>query len=340
MAIKPVSDYSLKNLNTFGLDIKASHYAAFRDESELRALLEWNRSSKLPLLILGGGSNILFRSDFDGLVLKNEISGTKIIYSDDDYALVKVGAGVIWNDFVRWAIDENLGGVENLSLIPGTVGAAPIQNIGAYGVELKDVFVELEGVYVADNSLMKLGANECEFNYRDSVFKRSLKGKLVITYVTFRLHKKHTLNIRYGAIAQQLQYLGITNPGIADVGNAVSAIRRSKLPDPAVIGNAGSFFKNPEVSEEKYHTIRNAFPDIVAYPSGVDKYKIAAGWLIEQCGWKGKVVGNTGSHKDQALVLVNYGAATGNEIIDLSENIRRSVFERFGVEIEPEVNII
>lgn len=334
------SDYPLKALNTFGMDVVARKFATFDSPDSLLALLEHTRTEQLPLLILGGGSNILFTRNFEGVVLKSEIEGIEVVDDNGSEVLVKVGSGVVWHRLVEWCIDHGLGGIENLSLIPGTTGAAPIQNIGAYGVELKDVFHSLDCIHIENGSHTVFQSADCMFGYRDSIFKRSLKGKVVITSVTLRLNRSRQVNVSYGAITQELQKMGVQAPGIRDVSQAVCAIRRSKLPDPAVIGNAGSFFKNPEVSEATYEELKKHHPALVAYPFGAHTYKLAAGWLIEQCGWKGKVVGHTGSHKDQALVLVNYGGANGEEVVRLSEDIRASVRSRFGVEIEPEVNII
>ncbi|MFN5325505.1 MAG: UDP-N-acetylmuramate dehydrogenase [Bacteroidota bacterium] len=340
MAAPFLKDYPLKNLNTFGMDVRASLFAPFTDVDTLVGLLEFCQQIHAKPLILGGGSNMLFTRDYDGVVLKDEIGGIEIVEDQGDEVLVKAGAGVVWHQLVMWCIDQGLGGIENLSLIPGTTGAAPIQNIGAYGVELKDVFHSLESRMIADGTSRIFDARSCSFGYRDSIFKREMKGTAVITSVTLRLSRKHQLNVSYGAITQELQKMGITNPDIRNVSDAVCNIRRSKLPDPAMIGNAGSFFKNPEVSSATHDTLKKEFPNMVSYPFGSQTFKLAAGWLIEQCGWKGKVVGKTGSHKDQALVLVNYGGATGVEVVRLSEDIRASVREKFGVEIEPEVNII
>ncbi len=330
---------SLKSFNTFGIDVKAEVFAGFESEDELVYLLDSNQG-ELPVLILGGGSNVLFTKDYNGLVLKNNIPGVRLIDEDDDHFIVEAGSGVVWHDFVLWCISNGYQGVENLSLIPGCVGAAPIQNIGAYGVELKNTFKSLRAVDKATGNVVSFNRDACNFGYRDSIFKRSMKNKLVITSVQFSLNKKYDLNLSYGAIEQELKNMGVGVPGIRDVSEAVCNIRRSKLPDPRQIGNAGSFFKNPEVESVRFESIKNDFPGIVAYPTHTGSYKLAAGWLIEQCGWKGKRVGNTGSHKDQALVLVNYGNATGNEILDLAMNIQSSVKEKFGIIIEPEVNII
>lgn len=340
MAAEFKSAISLKPMNTFGMDVHAARFAVFVNETQLQQQLEALQNNTDPILILGGGSNILFTRDYPGVVLKDEIGGISIVDDGGDDVLVKAGAGVVWHALVDWCIENNLGGIENLSLIPGTCGAAPIQNIGAYGVELKDVFHSLECVQIKDGSKSEIFAEQCAFGYRDSVFKRSMKGKMVITSITLKLSRKHRLNVSYGAITQELQRMGISNPDIRNVSDAVCNIRRSKLPDPAILGNAGSFFKNPEVPANMHDALKKEFPNMVSYPFGASTFKLAAGWLIEQCGWKGKVVGKTGSHKDQALVLVNYGGATGEEVVQLSDEIRASVRAKFGVEIEPEVNII
>ncbi|MGR6088679.1 MAG: UDP-N-acetylmuramate dehydrogenase [Arcticibacter sp.] len=340
MAAEFKSAISLKPMNTFGMDVHATRFAVFSNENQLQQQLESLHGNTEPILILGGGSNILFTRDYPGVVLKDEIGGISIVDDSGDEVLVQVGAGVVWHHLVEWAITHGLGGIENLSLIPGTTGAAPIQNIGAYGVELKDVFHSLDCISKTDGLKHTFNMEQCAFGYRDSVFKRELKGQMVITSVTLRLSRKPEIKVSYGAITQELQRMGVATPGIADVSNAVCNIRRSKLPDPSVLGNAGSFFKNPEVSATIHDALKKEFPNIVSYPFGAGTFKLAAGWLIEQCGWKGKVVGHTGSHKDQALVLVNYGGATGEEVVHLSDEIRASVRGKFGVEIEPEVNII
>ncbi|MFZ9942228.1 MAG: UDP-N-acetylmuramate dehydrogenase [Bacteroidia bacterium] len=334
------SNYPLKSLNTFGMDVRARQFAVFNNEQELVDLLGGVQNDPNEVLVLGGGSNILFTQDFNGVVLKDEIGGMAVVEDGGDEVLVQVGAGVVWHHLVEWAISQGLGGIENLSLIPGTTGAAPIQNIGAYGVELKDVFHSLDCISKADGRKHTFNLQQCAFGYRDSVFKREWKGKMVITSVTLRLSRKPEIKVSYGAITNELQRMGVTAPGIADVSKAVCNIRRSKLPDPAVLGNAGSFFKNPEVLADQHEQLKRDFPDMVSYPFGVNTFKLAAGWLIEQCGWKGRIVGHVGSHKDQALVLVNYGGASGSEVVQLSDEIRASVKARFGVAIEPEVNII
>jgi UDP-N-acetylmuramate dehydrogenase len=291
-------------------------------------------------MILGGGSNVLFKNDFDGLIIHNTIGGIDILREDENEALVRSGAGVVWHDFVKFTIANKFPGIENLSLIPGCVGAAPIQNIGAYGVEIKKTFHELTVVSIEDGSVRTIRAAECRFGYRDSIFKHEAKNKFVITDVTFRFDKQATLNTTYGAINDQLKVMSVEHPTIRDVSEAVIAIRRSKLPDPNEIGNAGSFFKNPEIPTGQFDELKNKYSDIVGYPASPGHTKVAAGWLIEKAGWKGKRIGNVGMHAKQALVLVNYGNATGEELVTHALNVQRSVKEIFGVEVEMEVNII
>lgn len=333
---------SLKSFNTFGMDVSARYLCRLDTEDILQDVLGFSASNELPLLILGGGSNILFTGDYPGVVIRNELMGISIEEEDENELVVKAGGGVVWHDLVAWSVDRGLGGIENLSLIPGCCGAAPIQNIGAYGVEQKDVFESLTLVNLIDGTSKKMSSDDCRFGYRDSIFKQELKDKVMITSVSFRLNKKPELNTSYGAIEQELVNMGVSASaaGVADVSRAVINIRRSKLPDPAELGNAGSFFKNPVISEVQFNDLLKEFPDIVGYPASDGYVKVAAGWLIESCGWKGKRVGEAGSHKKQALVLVNYGAARGKDIVELSMQIRGSVRDKFGIEITPEVNII
>ncbi len=330
---------SLKPYNTFNIDVKAKYLLSIDGIEKLREVLTDDYLKHQDRLILGGGSNVLFTCDVDGLVLLNRIAGIDLVREEEQKVWVRAGAGVVWHDLVMWSIEQGLGGIENLSLIPGSVGAGPMQNIGAYGVELKDSFFELEALQLDTMEIRKFSAADCKFGYRESIFKHELKNRFFITQVTFCLSRNPKVNTSYGAIAQELQQMGITAPGIRDVSNAVINIRRSKLPDPKILGNAGSFFKNPEVDQEVFDQLKAIHPDVVGYPTSTGKVKLAAGWLIEQCGWKGKVVGHTGSHKDQALVLVNYGEATGKEIYELALKIRDSVIEKFGVRIDPEVNV-
>lgn len=331
---------SLKPFNTFGIDVKTSKFARFESVGELQKLLQHPDIKPEEKLILGGGSNLLFTQDFKGVVLQNGIKGIRIISEDEEAALVKAGGGEVWHEFVLFTLQKDLGGVENLSLIPGTVGASPLQNIGAYGVELKDVFYELEAVHVASGKVETFSGSDCRFGYRESIFKNTLKGQYIVTSVTFRLQKKHRLNTTYGAITTTLDEMQVQQPTIQDVSAAVCHIRQSKLPDPAKIGNAGSFFKNPEIPLELYHKLKTQYPDIPSYPVSETTVKVPAGWLIEQCGWKGKVIENYGVHKNQALVLVNYGGASGNKIKQLALDIIQSVDDKFGIKLSPEVNII
>jgi UDP-N-acetylmuramate dehydrogenase len=294
-----------------------------------------------PKMILGGGSNVLFGGDVKGLVVHNALRGIEITREFKNRVWVTVGGGENWHQFVRWAVENGYGGIENMSLIPGTVGAAPVQNIGAYGVELKDVFVYLEAIDQTGKRHI-LNKTKCRFGYRDSIFKREAKGQYWITAVTFSLTRLgyHKLNLSYGDIRKTLEANNITKPGIADISQAVIQIRRSKLPDPAQIGNCGSFFKNPEMERNVLTRIQQTHPQVPHYDLPDGRVKIPAGWFIEQCGWKGKRVGNTGSYEKQALVLVNYGGATGQEVQQLAANIIASVHKTFGVQLEPEVNMI
>lgn len=330
----------LKSYNTFGIDATARYFAAFSSVAGLQELMAAQRLQQLPQMILGGGSNILFTQDFNGWLLKNEIKGTSVVREDNDYVYVKAGAGENWHQFVQHCIGLNLAGLENLSLIPGNVGASPMQNIGAYGVEIKDVFHELEALHLQDNHLVTFNNADCHFGYRESVFKKEYRGQFAILSVTYRLSKQAHFNTSYGAINEELQRMNVSDLSIQAISQAVINIRSSKLPDPAKIGNAGSFFKNPTISKEQYTTLHAAFPQLVAYPVANEQFKLAAGWLIEQCGWKGCRKGDAGVHAKQALVLVNYGHAKGNEIYDLSQEILDSVEEKFGVLLEREVNIV
>lgn len=330
---------SLKPFNSFGIDVNARYFTSFQNETELIQAVDFYESKNCPLLVLGGGSNVLFTQSFNGLVLKNEWQGIHLLKEDEEHVYLQAGAGYSWHGFVQYCIQKNLGGVENLSLIPGSVGASPMQNIGAYGVEIKDVFHCLEAYDLEDKKKVQFSNSDCEFGYRESVFKNSYRNRFVILNVTYRLSKKHSLRLEYGAIKAQLEIMGVQQPTIANVSAAVMAIRQSKLPNPAEIGNAGSFFKNPEVDAGYYEALKKDFPTIVGYPLLHQKVKLAAGWLIEQCGWKGYRSGDAGCHARQALVLVNYGRATGAQIFELSEAIIASVQEKFGVTLSREVNI-
>ncbi|WP_316811215.1 UDP-N-acetylmuramate dehydrogenase [Pedobacter heparinus] len=330
---------SLKPYNTFGVHVSSKYFAEIFSEADLKDLLEKGLTGQQALLILGGGSNLLFTKDFDGLVLKISIPGISSRV-DNDHILVTAGAGVVWNDLVNYCVSKGFAGVENLSLIPGTVGASPIQNIGAYGVELKDVFHSCTAFEIATAKKRTFDFEDCGFGYRDSIFKNELKGRYIITSVCFRLSRQAELHTQYGAIQAELLSRNISNPTISDISSVVSAIRVSKLPDPSTIGNAGSFFKNPVINKDQFKTVFEKFPDIVHYPAPGDQVKLAAGWLIEACGFKGKTVGQTGTWKNQALVLVNHGSATGQEVYAFSEEIINTVYAKFGVRLEREVNIL
>jgi len=333
-------NFPLKKLNTFGIDVSANFFAEIHTIEQFQELLANSTYKQLNRLVLGGGSNVLFTKNFDGIVLQNKLKGIELIKEDADYYYVKSAAGEVWHEFVLFCIRNNYAGLENLSLIPGCVGASPMQNIGAYGVEIKDVFYELEALDIATQTIRIFSKKDCEFGYRESVFKRALKNQYIITSVTFKLNKKPVYNTTYGAIEKELEAMGVKELSIHAISKAVCAIRSSKLPNPAEIGNAGSFFKNPEVSNRQYEQLKSVFPEIVAYPLENGNVKLAAGWLIEKCGWKGKTFGDAGVHKLQALVLVNYNNAKGSEILDLSEKIIQSVKNTFQVELEREVNII
>ena len=336
---------SLKAYNTFGIDVKAQLFASFGNINELEEALQYRKGISTsnviaPLLILGGGSNILFTKDVEGFVLKNELKGIDLINEDADYYYVKANAGETWDALIEYCIANNYAGMENLSLIPGNVGASPMQNIGAYGVEIKDVFCALEAYNINDGVVVKFTVDDCKFGYRESVFKHQLKGQYVILNVTYRLRKNPVFNTSYGAINTELERMGATELTIRNISNAIINIRTSKLPNPKEIGNAGSFFKNPQVSKFRHHVIWEDHPEVVAHKVDEMNYKLAAGWLIEKCGWKGYRKGDAGCHDKQALVLVNYGNAKGEEVLNLSNEIIQSVEEKFGIRLEREVNIL
>jgi len=333
-----LQNISLKQFNTFGIDVRARYFSSFTNAEELAALLSDAPARKV--LLLGGGSNILLTKDFDGLALKNDIKGIDLIKEDEKHVYVRAGAGENWHQFVLYCLQRNWAGVENLSLIPGNVGASPMQNIGAYGVELKEVFDELEAFHLKEKKVRMFSVNDCKFGYRESVFKGKLKNQFAILNVTYRLNKTPTFHTSYGAVEEELQRMGITRPSIQAISQAVINIRSSKLPNPAEIGNAGSFFKNPQVTKSKFAGLKKKYPGIVGYENPDNTIKLAAGWMIEQCGWKGYRKGDVGCHAKQALVLVNYGHATGKEIYNLSSEILQSVKKKFGVELEREVNVI
>lgn len=332
---------SLKRYNTFGIDATAKYFVPFQNVAELESLigdsLVQTQSKKL---ILGGGSNILLMNDFDGIVMKNEIKGIEVVKEDEEHVYIRSGAGENWHQLVMYCVGNGFAGMENLSLIPGNVGASPMQNIGAYGVEIKDIFHHLEAYHLQDKTIVSFSLEECAFGYRESVFKRKYKGRFVITSVTFRLRKEPVFQISYGAIQQELENMGVQELSIKAISQAVVNIRSSKLPDPKEVGNAGSFFKNPQVTKDHFAQLQKHFPSIPSFPFDETHIKVPAGWLIEQCGWKGFRRGDAGCYPKQALVLVNYGTASGDEIYRLSEEILLSVKEKFGVELEREVNII
>jgi len=329
---------SLKNYNTFGIDVNAKNFISATTIDELREVIQLNPTK---LFILGGGSNMLLTKDIDdALVIHLNIKGKTIIKENEDYVWVTAKTGENWHEFVIWCLDNGYGGLENMSLIPGNIGTAPIQNIGAYGKELKDNFIECETIEIETGKTKTFAKAACNFGYRNSVFKTKLKGQYIITSVTFKLTKRnHVLNTKYGAIENELADQKITNPTIKDVSNAVISIRQSKLPDPNKLGNSGSFFKNPVISQIAFEQFITNFPDAPSYRVSDTEVKVPAGWLIEQAGFKGKQFGDAGVHKNQALVLVNYGNATGQEIWNLALKIKAAVLEQFGIEINPEVNV-
>lgn len=331
-------DHDLRLLNSFGISAKCKYLIDIHDENELPRAVDMAIHFGLPYLILGGGSNMLFTRDYEGTIIRLCIEG---ITADEqgDEVLVTAGAGVVWHRLVQHCVNQGWGGIENLALIPGTVGASPIQNIGAYGVELQDVFESLRGLHV-DKGFLEFDKKGCQFGYRQSIFKSDLRNRFIVSSVTLRLSKKPQLKLHYGAIQEELTRRGITEPSISDVADVVSSIRVSKLPDPATIGNAGSFFKNPEIPEEQFQRLKINHPEMVGYPAGEGIVKVSAAWMIEACGWKGKVVGHTGTYARHALVLVNHGDATGAEILAFARQVQYSVYEKFGVAIEPEVNVI
>ena len=338
--INILQNYSLKKLNTFGIEALAKHFVEINSEKDYLELFENSIYKTSEKFILGGGSNILFTKNFEGLVIKNVIKGINIVKEEKNSIYVKSAAGEVWHDLVNWCIAKNFGGIENLSLIPGCVGASPMQNIGAYGVEIKDVFEELEAYDLQSGKKQTFNNSSCKFGYRESIFKHADKNKYLIVSVTFKLAKHPKFNVSYGAIKEELEKMGVKELNIKHISQAVINIRNSKLPDPQKIGNAGSFFKNPEVEKVVFEKLKSQYPQLVAYPLQNGNYKLAAGWLIEQSGLKGHVSGNACVHDKQALVLVNKGNATGEEIYSLSEYVLQTVFAKFGVNLEREVNIM
>jgi UDP-N-acetylmuramate dehydrogenase len=331
----------LRALNTFGFRVKAKFFTTIHSKEELHELIHSDLYQREERLILGGGSNILFKRDYDGLVIKVDLKGITVVSQTEDSLLLQVASGEVWHELVLHCVKNNWGGIENLSLIPGLVGAAPIQNIGAYGTEIKNMITQVEAIDLK-TGLTKLFTNEeCCFGYRESVFKNALREKYFISSITLTLTKKnHRLNTSYGAIHETLSSMNIEQPTIKSISDAVIAIRQSKLPDPRVIGNAGSFFKNPSITVNHYQSLQKTNTTIPSYPSANQEVKVPAGWLIEQCGWKGKKINHVGVHPKQALVLVNYGDGKGEDVFDLAVKIASSVKEKFNIELTPEVNII
>jgi UDP-N-acetylmuramate dehydrogenase len=340
MNLRILSNHSLRPFNTFGLDVSARSFVEVRSPEEFLALRHERLYGESEKLVLGGGSNIVLRGDFDGLVIKNSIPGIEIRREDAEHVWLRAGAGEIWHAFVLFCVERGYGGVENLSLIPGQVGAAPMQNIGAYGVELESVCEQVEALHLGTGEAASFSRRECSFGYRDSVFKNRYKGQFLITAVTFRLHKKPKYQTAYGDLQRTLEEMGVTDLSVKAISDAVIRIRSSKLPDPSQTGNAGSFFKNPVLSLQRFRQLESAHPGVPHYPEASGDVKVPAAWLIEQCGWKGRTLGGAGVHEAHALVLVNRGGATGSEVVRLAEAIRDSVRQRFGIELVPEVNLI
>ena len=331
--------FSLKNFNTFGIEANAEQFVAVQSIEELKSVLAENKTKNK--FILGGGSNMLLTKDIDALVIHIDIKGKNIVDENDDFVWVESQAGENWHEFVLWTIDNDFGGLENMSLIPGNVGTTPVQNIGAYGTEIKDTFISCAALKIDSLEIRSFDNAECHFGYRESIFKNEVKDQYIITSVVFKLTKRnHKITISYGDITAELDKLNIKKPSLKDISNAVITIRQSKLPDPKVLGNSGSFFKNPIVLKSDFEPIHKKFPEMKFYEISEIEVKVPAGWLIEQAGFKGKRFGDAGIHKNQALVLVNYGNATGQEILNVSKEIQETVFKKFGIHIEAEVNII
>jgi UDP-N-acetylmuramate dehydrogenase len=331
---------NLAPYNTLHIPACADYFIEIRSEQELQGLLSGLDCGEKPIFILGGGSNVLFVDDFEGLVVRIAITGKRVDKKTEDHVWLTFGAGEDWHEVVRYCVQKGWGGIENLSLIPGTAGAAPIQNIGAYGVELQDVFASLEAIEIATGEKRSFNKQECEFGYRDSIFKNELKNRYAITGVTLKLSLNPAVNTSYGSIKDELAERGITEPTIANISDVVIDIRNRKLPNPATLANAGSFFKNPVIKNSKYKALKNKYSQMPGYAVGNSYTKVPAGWLIEQAGWKGKISGNAGTYEQQALVIVNRGGATGKEILGLAKKIQKSVRETFNIQLVPEVNII
>ena len=333
------NNFSLKKYNTFGIEAKAKQFVAVHSIEDLNTILKEHQSE--PKFILGGGSNMLLTQDIQALVIHIDLKGKKVLKEDDDFVWVESQAGENWHEFVLWTIDQNFGGLENMSLIPGNVGTTPVQNIGAYGTEIKDTFVSCEALTISTQVMKTFTKEDCHFGYRESIFKQEVKDQYIITSVVFKLTKRnHKINTSYGDITKELEKQNVTTPTLKDVSNAVIAIRQSKLPDPAALGNSGSFFKNPIIPKEQYKNAHALHPEMPHYVVSETEVKVPAGWLIEKAGFKGKRFGDAGIHKNQALVLVNYGNATGQEILAVSRDIQSTVLKEFGIAIEAEVNVI
>jgi UDP-N-acetylmuramate dehydrogenase len=333
------SNFSLKSFNTFGIEAKAKNFVAVHSLDELKTVLTEHAAE--PKFILGGGSNMLLTQDIEALVIHIDLKGKRILKEDDDFVWVESMAGENWHEFVLWTIDQNFGGLENMSLIPGNVGTTPVQNIGAYGTEIKDTFVSCDAMKIDDQTMRTFSKEDCRFGYRESIFKQEAKNQYIITSVVFKLTKRnHNINTSYGDITKELAEKNVTVPTLKDVSNAVIAIRQSKLPDPKVLGNSGSFFKNPVISRSHFEKVQAQFPEIKFFEVSPTEVKVPAGWLIEQAGYKGFRKGDAGVHKNQALVLVNYGSATGQDILALSREVQQAVFDKYSIAIEAEVNVI
>jgi UDP-N-acetylmuramate dehydrogenase len=333
------NNFSLKKYNTFGIEAKAKKFVAVNSIEDLNIILKEHQSE--PKFILGGGSNMLLTQDIQALVIHIDLKGKKVLKEDDDFVWVESQAGENWHEFVLWTIDQNFGGLENMSLIPGNVGTTPVQNIGAYGTEIKDTFISCDAMNIASQEMETFTKEECQFGYRESIFKHEVKDEFIITSVVFKLTKRnHKINTSYGDIIKELEKQNVTTPNLKDVSNAVIAIRQSKLPDPAALGNSGSFFKNPIIPKEQYEKVHALHPEMPHYTVSETEVKVPAGWLIEKAGFKGKRFGDAGIHKNQALVLVNYGNATGQEILAVSIDIQATILKEFGIAIEAEVNVI
>lgn len=331
---------SIDELNTFGIKCKAKYFIEIKSIDDLQILHKEKLFINQKILVLGGGSNILLTDDYEGLIIKNNIKGVDIVFQDNEHVDLKIGAGENWHELVMRCVEQNWGGIENLSLIPGNSGTAPMQNIGAYGVEIKETFISLNAFEISSGKLVHFNNQECKFGYRESIFKNEKKNQYIILNINLRLNKNPKVNVNYGDIREILDKNKIESPTIKDVSNAIISIRQRKLPDPKKIGNSGSFFKNPIIANEKLEAIKINYPEIVYYKISEKEVKIAAGWLIDRAGWKGKTFGNYGVHKDQALVLVNYGGASGRDILELSQKIIQDIREKFNIELVREVNII